>query len=175
MNDKDRARYGGVRDTESGIRDTGKSRKRDADERREQGEFANWLLLQNSQGRKIPFVWHATHTRSKATPGTPDFWVGINGRSLWIEFKRDESCKLSPEQNEFRLACEAQQIEWHVVHSAKQAIQIMQKADAVISLQSIAEQTSPAPNQVHDHYASEIGRLVIDEYFFGVRPDLCIK
>jgi len=86
MNDKDRARYGGVRDTESGIRDTGKSRKRDADERREQGEFANWLLLQNSQGRKIPFVWHATHTRSKATPGTPDFWVGINGRSLWIEF-----------------------------------------------------------------------------------------
>jgi hypothetical protein len=89
MSSEDQARYGVVRDTGSHIRDTNKtSRKRDADERKEQGDFANWLLLQNSQGRKTPFSWHATHTRSKATLGTPDFWVGINGRGIWLEFKR---------------------------------------------------------------------------------------
>ena len=86
MSREDAARYDG--DGGAGITNkTHKtSRKRDADERREQGDFANWLLLQNSQGRKIPFSLHATHTRSRATPGTPDFYVGINGRSLWIEF-----------------------------------------------------------------------------------------
>jgi hypothetical protein len=115
MSAEDQARYGVAsharsdRRDGSDMRDTGKqSRKRDADERREQGDFANWLLLQNSQGHKIPFVWHATHTRSKATPGTPDFWVAICGRSLWFEFKPDQSCKLSTEQNEFRLACEGE-------------------------------------------------------------------
>ena len=63
MSSEDQARYGVVRDTGSDIRDMNKtSRKRDADERKEQGDFANWLLLQNSQGRKTPFSWHATHT-----------------------------------------------------------------------------------------------------------------
>jgi hypothetical protein len=103
------------------------SRKSNSDERQEQGDFASWLLLQNSNGRKIPFVWHATHKPSKATPGTPDFWVGINGRGIWIEFKRDASCKLSPEQDEFRFGCEAQAIEWHVVYSAAEAIAIVGK------------------------------------------------
>jgi hypothetical protein len=124
MSREDAARYG---DTGSDIRDTGTtSRKRDADERREQGDFANWLLLQNSNGRKIPFCWHATYARSKATPGTPDFYVGINGRSIWIEFKKDQTCRLTDEQEQFRLACEAQTIEWHLVYSAQQAIEIVQ-------------------------------------------------
>ena len=48
--------------------------------KKQQSDFASWLSLQNSKGRKIPFCWHATNSRSKATPGTPDFWVGINGR-----------------------------------------------------------------------------------------------
>jgi len=94
-------------------------------ERKEQASFANWLLLQNSKRgpkEKIPFVWHATHTPSKATPGTPDFWVGIRGRSIWIEFKASSSCKLTLEQEEFRRACEVQGIEWDVVYSAEQAI-----------------------------------------------------
>src|SRR6516165_2444613 len=86
MSSEDAARYGIVTGTGDTKNANKSSRKRPADERREQADFANWLLLQNSQGRKIPFVWHATHTRSKATPGTPDFYVGINGRSLWIEF-----------------------------------------------------------------------------------------
>jgi hypothetical protein len=131
MNSDDRARYGGATpQTESGIRDSADpSRKSSAAERKEQATFASWLLLQNSNGRKIPFVWHATHKPSKATPGTPDFWVGVNARSLWIEFKRDNSCKLTPEQEEFRLACEAQRIEWHVVYSAAEAIELVRKAD----------------------------------------------
>jgi hypothetical protein len=107
------------------------SPKRDADEKKQQADFANWLSLQNSKSRKIPFSWHATHTRSKATPGTPDFWVGINGHSMWLEFKRDGSCKLSPEQEEFRSACEAQRIEHYVVYSSQQAIEICDQAAAV--------------------------------------------
>jgi hypothetical protein len=59
------------------------------------------LLLQNSKGRKIPFVWHAT--------GTPDFWAGVNRHGMWIEFKRGYSRHLTREQKEFRLSCEAQQ------------------------------------------------------------------
>jgi hypothetical protein len=104
------------------------SPKSDIDERREQGNFANWLLLQNSQGHKIPFCWHATHKPSKATPGTPDFWVGLHGRGIWFEFKRDRSCKLSPEQDEFRLACEAQGIEHYVVYSAQQSIEVLKNS-----------------------------------------------
>ena len=48
-----------------------------------------------------------------------------NGRSLWIEFKKNQTCRLTAEQNEFRLACEAQRIEWHLVYSAQQAIEIV--------------------------------------------------
>jgi hypothetical protein len=122
MSRADQARYGVGSDT----RDTPKSsRKRDRDERREQGDFANWLLLQNSQGRKIPFCWHALHKPSKATPGTPDFWVGVTGHGIWLEFKWD-GCKLSPEQEEFRLACEAQRVEFYIVYNARQAIALVQ-------------------------------------------------
>jgi|SRR5215469_576905 len=103
--------------------------KRDVAERKEQADFANYLLLQNSKGRRIPFSWHATHTRSKATPGTPDFWVGINRRSMWIEFKKDYSCDLSDEQEEFRQCCEAQCVEMHVVYSAGEAIELVEEAD----------------------------------------------
>jgi hypothetical protein len=46
---------------------------------------------------------------------------------MWFEFKRDDSCKLTPEQEEFRLACEAQGIEWHRVYSAAEAIRVVQK------------------------------------------------
>jgi hypothetical protein len=102
--------------------------KRDSPERKEQADFANWLLLQNSKDRKIPFSWHATHTRSKASPGTPDFWVGINGRSLWIEFKRDYGEDLSPYQEEFRQCCEAQRCEMHVVYSCGEAIELVENA-----------------------------------------------
>jgi hypothetical protein len=80
------------------------------------------LLQQNSKGRKIPFCWHSTSARSRATPGVSDFWLGINGRSMWLEFKRDPSCELTPEQELFREYCAYQGIEWHRVHSAAEAI-----------------------------------------------------
>jgi hypothetical protein len=89
------------------------------------------LLLQNSKGGRIPYCWHATNSRSKATPGTPDFWLGINGRSLWVEFKKDASCDLSPEQEEFRACCAYQGIEWHLVYSAAEAIRLVTEAAAV--------------------------------------------
>jgi hypothetical protein len=120
MSSADQARYGGVVNVarDSGVhvaRDVGvvhgirdatpkRSPKRDASEKKQQSDFASWLSLQNSKGHKVPFCWHATHTRSKATPGTPDFWVGINGKGIWFEFKRDSSCRLTPEQEEFRSA-----------------------------------------------------------------------
>jgi hypothetical protein len=103
-------------------------------EKKEQDSFANHMLEKNNKrgpNEQIPWVWHATHSRSKATPGTPDFWVGINRRSIWLEFKRDYSCELSPPQEVFRLACEAQQIEHHVVYSAWEAIKIVEDADAL--------------------------------------------
>jgi hypothetical protein len=131
MSPADRARYAAVAVPDIALAprlDHRPSAKTTSDERKEQGTFANWLLLQNSKGRKIPFSWHATHTRSKATPGTPDFWLGINAHSMWIEFKRDCSCKLSPEQEEFRVCCAYQGIEWHLVYSAPQAIEIVEEA-----------------------------------------------
>jgi hypothetical protein len=59
------------------------------------------------------------------------FLLGINGRGIWLEFKRDYSCELSPEQEEFRVCCAYQNIEWHVVYSAHEAIQIVEKTDAL--------------------------------------------
>jgi hypothetical protein len=108
--------------------------KRNTAERKEQAQFANWLLLQNSNGKLIPWCWHATHKPSTASPGVPDFWVGVNARGLWIEFKRDYSCKLSEEQEEFRQKCEAQQIEMRVVYSAFEAIQLVQAAFSLFDL-----------------------------------------
>jgi hypothetical protein len=140
MSPEDQARYGAVSDTAAVVPDIvpvtrldhRPSPKTGTAEKKEQGTFASWLLLQNSKGRKIPFSWHATNSRSKATPGTPDFWLGINGCSMWIEFKREHSCRLSPEQEEFRLACEVQRVEHYVVYSAHEAIETVEKADALI-------------------------------------------
>src|SRR6516164_6232156 len=58
------------------------SPKRPRLERDEQGIFANWLLL-----NKLPYCWHSTHRRSTANKGVSDFWVGKNGKSIWLEFK----------------------------------------------------------------------------------------
>ena len=66
MDPADQARYGVVPGTLSCVRDDApkcspkRSPKRDADERKQQGEFASWLSLQRSKGRKIPYCWHAT-------------------------------------------------------------------------------------------------------------------
>ena len=100
-------------------------------EKEQQKSFANWLTEKNQKGAKIPWFWHAMHKATKATPGTPDFWVGINSRSVFFEFKRDYSCELTPPQETFRLYCEAQNIEHYVVYSAFAAIKIVEDADAL--------------------------------------------
>jgi len=105
--------------------------KTDRLERDEQREFASWLLLQNSKGRQIPFVWHSTAHRSKATPGTPDFLVGIAGTWLCIEFKRDYTCELSPDQQEFCERCLAQRLAFHVVYGAAEAIKLVEQTDSL--------------------------------------------
>jgi hypothetical protein len=51
---------------------------------------------------------------------------------MWIEFKPDYSCELSPDQEQFRLPCQAQAIKHHVVYRDDEAIQIVEKADAII-------------------------------------------
>jgi hypothetical protein len=101
--------------------------KTDKAERDEQRSFANYCLQ-----RELPFSWHATNARSKATPGTPDFWVGINGASLWIEFKRDWSCKLSEAQEQFGRLLEAQGLRLYVVYSSLEAIELLKYFDRII-------------------------------------------
>src|SRR5262245_4591399 len=70
-----------------------KTHKRERDEQR---QFANWCLLHH-----YPFVWHSTYKRSTATVGCPDFIVGVNKTTLWIEFKRAGE-DLTPDQEAFR-------------------------------------------------------------------------
>ena len=97
-------------------------------ERKEQASFAHWLLLQNSKGADTPFEWHPLHAKSRSTPGCFDFWIGVSPVSIWIEFKRDYTCKLSEEQEEFRRKCEKRGIPAYVVYSADEAIKLVQKA-----------------------------------------------
>jgi hypothetical protein len=130
MSPEDQARFGVLPNTAPTPQlDRQPTHKTTTGERKEQATFANWLLLQNGPGRKIPFCWHATQTRSKASPGTPDFWVGVNGHAIWFEFKVGSN-RLTSEQEEFRQGCVCQEIEWHLVYSAQEAIEIVQKADA---------------------------------------------
>jgi hypothetical protein len=99
--------------------------KRDADERKEQSVFANWLMLQD-----LPFVWHRTDKRTGCNVGCPNFIAGIQGRTYWIEFKR-RGFKLSPDQEKFRQRLEAQSIRLHLCYSAAEASQTVQEAAAV--------------------------------------------
>src|SRR5260370_42598395 len=77
--------------------------KTDKLERDEQRQFANWCHLNS-----YPVVWHATNARTKSTPGTPDFILAVNRVTLWLEFKRDYSCQLSTDQEEFARLLKAQ-------------------------------------------------------------------
>jgi hypothetical protein len=83
MSPEDQARYSVVADIGHAAQfDVHRSRKVTTDEKTEQRTFARWLQLQNSNGRKIPFVWHSTASRSKASIGTPDFFC-------WDQRSRD--------------------------------------------------------------------------------------
>jgi hypothetical protein len=66
-------------------------------------------------------AWPKVNASRRARRNAWDVWPGARASGT--------ACKLTPEQEEFRLACEAQHVEHYVVHSADQAIKLVQKAD----------------------------------------------
>lgn len=105
--------------TQEGFLTPPKGNRAARSEKREQSLFANDCLRKG-----LPFCWHATNSRSKATPGTPDFWCGKDGKGYWIEFKAAGG-KLSPEQELFKEKLQAQSLQLHVVYSAAEAIKLI--------------------------------------------------
>lgn len=123
MNEHDQATYG------PGIHPPDEIQppiKTDASEKKQQSEFADWCLL-----HELPFCWHSTVARSKATPGTPDFIVGVNQVTLWIEFKRDYDARFSKDQQRFKALLERQGIKYYVVYSALEAIRLVEQFDVM--------------------------------------------
>jgi hypothetical protein len=100
--------------------------KTDKLERNEQRQFANWCLLKG-----YAIIWHSTAHRSKATPGAPDFALTVNSKPLAIEFKRDYSCKLSKDQEEWRALHERNGGIYRVVYSAHEAIAVTESFKGV--------------------------------------------
>jgi VRR-NUC domain len=112
--------------------------KTDKLEKDEQRSFANWLLL-----HELPFVWHSTAKRSTATPGTPDFIVGVNRVTLWIEFKREQA-ELSSDQEKFKALLERQKIRYYVCYTAFEAIQLLaQFAEPQLDLSGLFSDPDP--------------------------------
>jgi hypothetical protein len=85
------------------------------------------LFYADCRRRGLVPVWHATNSRSKATPGTPDFIVPVAGTTLWIEMKLPGK-KLSNDQQAFQASLAAQGIQLHVVYSLGQAIELVRRA-----------------------------------------------
>jgi hypothetical protein len=112
--------------------DTHPPMKTDRLERDEQRSFANWILLQRSKGRKLPYTWSATHKASTNKQGQPDFGVGTWRGWVWLEFKRDYSSPISPEQKEFIADCEARGVPCHIVYTAAKAIEWINHYDRLL-------------------------------------------
>jgi hypothetical protein len=89
-------------------------------EREEQRLFAGWLHI-----NELPRCWHRTDRRTGCDLGVWDFWTAANGRQAWFEFKTDISMRLRPEQEEFRRKLVKEKVEWHVVTTANEAIEIV--------------------------------------------------
>ena len=119
MNAEDRARYAPGVHASTYAEDQNPPNKTGSLERDEQGEFANWCHL---HGYLI--VWHATHKKSTATKGTPDFAVLAHGVWHWIEFKLPGS-DLSPDQKEWREACERNGGIYWIAYSSHEAMRII--------------------------------------------------
>jgi VRR-NUC domain-containing protein len=99
-------------------------------ERREQGEFWNWLCL---NGYDSATIWHRTDKATGATRGTPDFIVPIWGpeRVLYIEFKLAGSW-LSEAQEAFREGLENKGHTLYVCFSAGEAIALVKQKDRLL-------------------------------------------
>lgn len=88
-------------------------------ERVEQKDFANYCL-----SKDYLYVWHATHKKSTATRGTPDFAVLVRGVWHWIEFKLPGE-SLSKDQKEWREACVRNGGIYYVAFSSHEAMRIV--------------------------------------------------
>ena len=100
-------------------------------ERKEQGEFWNWLCL---NGYADAVVWHRTDRSTGATRGTPDFIVPLEWgreRVLYIEFKLPGNW-LSKEQEKFRETLENKGHTLYVCFSAHEAIALVKQKDRLV-------------------------------------------
>ena len=88
-------------------------------EREHQRVVANYCHLED-----LPFIWHATNARSRATIGTPDFIIGLRRGTLWLEMKLPGQ-KLSADQEVFRAVLRAQGITLHIAYSDDEAIKLI--------------------------------------------------
>jgi hypothetical protein len=71
-------------------------------------------------------VWHSTHKPSTANRGTPDFIVAARSTTFWIEFKKNGE-ELRPDQAAFRKQLLINGVQMHVVHSAQEAVDLIEK------------------------------------------------
>jgi hypothetical protein len=90
-------------------------------EREEQRVFSREL-----NRLELPFYWHRTDKPTGANAGVPDFIVGVNGVTVWIEFKAEGSGRMRPEQIRFQELLARQKIKYRLVFSAKEAIELLQ-------------------------------------------------
>ena len=82
------------------------------------------LFLSELLRLELPFYYHRSDKPTGAVLGVPDFIVGVNGATAWIEFKAPGR-KLRPEQERFAELLARQRIKHHVVFSAQEAIELL--------------------------------------------------
>jgi hypothetical protein len=97
-------------------------------ERKEQRDFANWLILNKYYDGT---VWHRTDKPTGARRGTPDFIVPIWGGVLYIEFKLPGE-DLSKDQKEFRACIEAKGHTLYICYSSGEAIALVKQKDQLV-------------------------------------------
>jgi hypothetical protein len=73
---------------------------------------------------ELPYHWHSTAHKTKATVGCTDFIVGVGAVTLWIEFKAPGG-RLSPDQERFAELLARQKNRYHLVTSAAAAIELV--------------------------------------------------
>lgn len=119
MSPEDKARYAPGVHASRYQEDQNPPNKTGSLERDEQKEFARWCL-----SRGYGYVWHATHQKSTATKGTPDFAVLARAKTYWIEFKLPGS-DLSKDQKEWRETAEKNGVTYWIAYSAHEAMRII--------------------------------------------------
>jgi hypothetical protein len=97
-------------------------------ERKEQGEFANWLMLNNYYDGT---AWHRTDKPTGGRRGIPDFIVPSWSGALYIEFKLP-GAKLSEDQEKFRDCLESKGLKLYVCYSAGEAIALVRQKDQLL-------------------------------------------